>query len=67
MDTPTQGDDARLHGVRTRLTDLGYATDEFTTREVAYQCRTETAPSDAALHAAFGLAEVVRAMQRSLS
>ncbi len=56
-----------LTGVRRRLTELGYPPDEATTREVASQCRTDRAPSDDDLHAAFGLAEVVRAMQRSLA
>ena len=60
-------DNGWLTGVRRRLTELGYGPDEATTREVASQCRAHTAPSDDDLHAAVGLAQVVRAMQRSLA
>ncbi|GAC1344116.1 MAG: hypothetical protein NVSMB29_17480 [Candidatus Dormibacteria bacterium] len=68
METHTDGEETRwLHGVRTRLADLGYAPDESTTRQVAYQFKADTTPSDAQLHDAFGRAEVIRAMQRSLS
>lgn len=68
MDTPTGSTDTQwLLEVHARLIDLGYATDEYVSRQVAAQFTREAMPSESQLHAAVGRAEVVRALQESFT